>query len=482
MSDAALHLAAAVPVRRLRSPLSPQSLIVLLAIVVGLVATGSSLLTDPDTQWHIAVGQQIWAAKAVPTTDLYSYTFAGAPWIAKEWLSQLILYVADAAGGWRGVVLVTALAIGLAFALIFAHLERRLHLWLAAVMTMAGLILAVPHMLARPHMLVLPIVVGWTCSLLAARERDRVPPLAFALVMTVWTNMHGSFPLGLVLAGVLALEGVAMAPRPERLARLARWALFLALATAATLVSPYGLDAILVPLRMEGNAETLKYVSEWVPLRLDALGVLAVSAAVLSLAALLPRWRGNLFRLVLVGLLAALMVRHVRFVSLFGVLAPLLVAAALARWPRLAATGEAPPAALWGAVGALAAAALVAVAIATPAPAARVTPEAAYRAAMDAGVAGPVLNDYDFGGYLIAHGVKTFVDGRTDQLFLGDFLPGYVRALDAKDDAAFAAILARYHVTWALVRAGSREARHLSHMPGWSGLHTDAVASVFVRR
>ena len=83
------------------------------------------------------------------------------------------------------------------------------------------------------------------------------------------------------------------------------------------------------------------------------------------------------------------------------------------------------------------------------------TPDAAFRAAQAAGVAGPVYNDYDFGGYLIAHGVETFVDGRTDQLFLGDFLPGLQRALDSRDDAGFAALLTRYKVTWALVRTGS---------------------------
>ena len=77
---------------------------------------------------------------------------------------------------------------------------------------------------------------------------------------------------------------------------------------------------------------------------------------------------------------------------------------------------------------------------------------------------------------------RSFVDGRTDQLFLGSFLPDYMRALKATDDTAFAAILAKYGVAWALVRSKSDEVRHLSHLAGWTEIHADDVAAVFVRR
>ena len=488
MTDAIFSPDAVVPAPaawRLPRPLSVQSVLVLLGIVVSLVALGSSLLADPDTQWHIAVGRQIWAARAVPHTDLYSYTFAGAPWIAKEWVSQLILFGAEAAAGWRGVVLVTALAVATTFAILHEYLQRRLRRTIALSVTLFALMLTMPHMLARPHMLVLPVIMIWMVGLLGAVERGRTPPLAAVLLMTLWANMHGSFPLGLGMAGLMAIEAIAAAPPSTRVTVGRGWALFLAAAAAATLISPYGLDAILVPLRMEGNAATLDYVTEWQPLHFDSLGCMALAALAACLAVLAPQWRRNLVRIVAVALLGAMMIRHIRFVSLFGVLAPVLVADALRRWPRLAAETEAPDRrtthALLATACALAAAALAVFAIVSPAPAAKMTPEAAFRAAIAAGVQGPVYNDYDFGGFLIAHGVKTFVDGRTDQLFLGDFLPGLKRDLQSRDDTGFAARLARYGVTWALVRIASDETRHFATMKGWRPIHRDDVASVFVR-
>lgn len=46
--------------------------------------SGLPLLADPDTHWHIAVGNWMLATGAVPTVDPFSFSFAGQPWIAKE--------------------------------------------------------------------------------------------------------------------------------------------------------------------------------------------------------------------------------------------------------------------------------------------------------------------------------------------------------------------------------------------------------------
>lgn len=484
MADASLAFepTAGVRLRRLPTILSAQSVVVLLAIVLGLVLLGGSLLNDPDTQWHIAVGRQIWSSGALPTSDTYSHTFFGTPWIAKEWISQLLLFAADELGGWRGVVVLTAAAIALAFAMLHDWLRRHMQPTHALALLLVALMLAMPHFLARPHMLVLPVIVAWMIGLLAAAEEGRAPHPAFALLMVLWANMHGSFPLGLGMAGLSAAEAVWLAPAAQRVGLAARWALFLALATAATVTTPYGWRGALVALKMEGNTQTMNYVAEWRPMAFNVTGCLALAMLAGFLVVLAGEWRRTIFRIIAILLLGAMMLRHDRFVSLFGTLAPLLAADTLGRRFGASRAAAKTGAATRGAVAALMAAVLVAVAIVTPAPAARMRPEAAYNAAMAAGATGPVYNDYDFGGFLMARGVPTFVDGRTDQLFLGSFLGDLTQAVDSKDDTAFAALLARYGIGWALVRSGSNDARHLAHLPSWQLIHSDEIASVFIRR
>ena len=52
------------------------------------------------------------------------YTFTGQPWIAKEWLSQVVLALAFNIGGWGGVSALAAAAIGFTFALLLRLLMR----------------------------------------------------------------------------------------------------------------------------------------------------------------------------------------------------------------------------------------------------------------------------------------------------------------------------------------------------------------------
>ena len=453
-------------------------------LLILLLLMGDGLLGDPDTQWHIAVGRWIVAHGAVPTTDLFSYTYAGAPWIAKEWISQLLLFVAFEAGGWRGVVLLSALAITGTFIGLFAWLNHRMRDTAALAMTFTAFLMCEPHMLARPHILVLPVIAAWMVVLTDALERRRAPPAWAVLLMVAWTNMHGSFPLGLVMAGVLAGEGVLLVPEGERLVALRRWSLFLTLSTAATALSPFGWRAVLVPLMMFGNAGTLRFVSEWQPLGPDLLGLVAGLMLVATSAVLLLDARGNVFRILAAGLVAYLMVRHVRFVSLFGLISPILCARTVAS--RLPPLPLGPTTTTRTCVMCVAICAMIvlsaglAVAL-RPQPAAKMTPSAAFAAAAAYGIRGPVYNDYDFGGFLIAHDVKTFVDGRTDQLFLGEFMPDLVKAIDDADHRAFAAIVARSKASWALIRPHSKTSAHFDAMPGWTRLYEDGHAATYVR-
>ena len=483
-AEAPIGLAAA-PAGKVRLPRHAAPVALGLALFMFVALSGSNLLRDPDSQRHVAVGRWIVAHRAVPTTDLFSFTYAGQPWIAKEWVSQLILYVTYEGAGWRGEVALVALVAAGSFAALFAWFGRRMGVLAALTLALAGFVLSDMHMLARPHVLVIPGILGWMVALVTALERGRAPPLLAASLIVAWANMHGSFPFGLIMAGVLAGEGIVFAPVGRRLVLARGWTTFLAVAAAATMISPFGWHAILVPLMMFGNADTLRFVEEWRPLAFDALGVVAWYMLVATAAILLLDARRNAFRIVATALVAYLMVRHVRFVGLFGLVAPILVARTVGlRLPpsmeRRSVSAGARTTILAG-LGAMALAALALTVVQHPLPPAQVAPQKAYDAAMAHGTRGNVYNDYDFGGFLIAHQVQTFVDGRTDQLFLGDFLPGLKRAIDDADDRAFARLVARDKIGWALIRPRSKTSAHFDRLPGWTRLYEDGDSAAYAR-
>src|SRR5438105_3415279 len=131
-------------------------------------ANGLPLLGDPDSHWHVTVGNWILEHRAVPYVDSYSFTFTGEPWIAKEWLSQVVLAGAYDIAGWGGVVALGAAAFAATFALLLRLLLRDIKPLPAILFVAVAIAMTAPHMLARPHALAMPFMLLWVAGLVRA--------------------------------------------------------------------------------------------------------------------------------------------------------------------------------------------------------------------------------------------------------------------------------------------------------------------------
>jgi hypothetical protein len=449
-------------------------------IYVLLLLVGGALLNDADTWWHIASGNWI-LANGFPHTDPFSFTFAGKPWIAKEWLSQVAFAEAFRLGGWTAVVVLTASAIALAFGLLTYALRERLTQLPAIAMVAVAFMLAAPHATARPHALALPVMVAWVIGLVRAADRGKAPPYALLLLMVLWANLHAGFTFGLLLIAAFGLDAVVSARRDERLSIALAWARFAVLAVVAGCITPYGPESMLVTAKVLGLGSALSIIGEWKPASFATFGPLELALVVGVGFAL---WRGVTLPpvriLILLGLVHMALSAD-RNAELLGFVAPLVVAGPLARqFPEL----RARQAASSFAFGAMLAALVIPI---TAGVAARTTylpnpanaPVAAI-AALKAANAGPVLNDYDFGGYLIASGTPTFIDGRTE-LYGADFTRRYYDAVTLADLDGLEAMLARYDIGATLLTAHTPANALLDNLPGWTRLYADDVAVVHIR-
>jgi hypothetical protein len=115
------------------------------------------------------------------------------------------------------------------------------------------------------------------------------------------------------------------------------------------------------------------------------------------------------------------------------------------------------------------------------APPEQFAPATALDFALKANVTGPVLNDYDFGGYLIFREIPTFIDGRTLP-FGKRFANDYFDAMALGNDDKLEQLADAYKVSWTLLRPRSAAALHFDHSPAWRRLYADEVAVVHVRR
>ncbi|MGA2089507.1 MAG: hypothetical protein ABSG66_11385 [Stellaceae bacterium] len=471
-----------------------------LPLCVGLVAfitvlgSGSGLLGDPDTYWHIMAGRWIIAHHAVPHVDIFSNSMAGAPWIPHEWLAELVFAPLYDRFGWNGPMLLTALS----FAAALSCLTRALLRYLEPVHALAGMAtawgMALPHLLARPHVLTLPVLVIWFASLAAARSENRAPPLYLAGLMTLWANLHGGYVLGLLFAALFAGEALAAAPnRRARLDAVRQWAPFLALSCAACLLTPNGIGGLLLPWRLMQMKFALSVLVEWQSPNFQTVQPLEIWLMLALFAGLSFGVKLPWTRVVMLLLLLHLSLAHQRHAEILGLVAPLLAAEAISKQlrrfrPRAASglddffadiSGRPSRAGLVGAFCLFVA--LSAVYLAHPITRAPdgYTPAAALQAAEEAHVSGNVMNDYGFGGYLIFEGIPPFIDGRAD-LYGDDFLKLYVDATRGVSDD-LPGLLKVYKIGWTIFAANTTAVTLMDHLPGWHRLYADDTAVVHVR-
>ena len=240
------------------------------------LAAGNRLLIDPDTLWQITVGQWIIDHRAVPQTDVYSFTMRGQPWISTQWLAQVMYAKAYAAFGWSGPVVLAAGAIAATFALLAKFLSRRLGDSTTLVFVAAALALTVPHLLARPHVLALPVMVAWVGGMIAAADRRAAPSFWLLPLMALWANLHGGFVFGLVLTAPIALDAVVGAEPRHRRSLILRWAGFGLAALLASFATPYGWNALLASRKILELGGALPLIMEWKPADFGSLGALEV--------------------------------------------------------------------------------------------------------------------------------------------------------------------------------------------------------------
>ena len=440
-------------------------------------AVAPRALGDGDTFWHVAAGRWIVEHGAIPSTDPFSYTFAGKPWTAHEWLSEVLMYAAWRAAGWGGVAILCGAALAGACLALTRHLGR----WLGFPAALIPLVFAasaiLPAAYARPHVLGWALAIFWLLALIAARERDGAPRAHIAGIMLLWANIHGSFVFGLGLAGWFALEALVHADRGQRVRVIGEWARFGAFALLAALATPHGVEGLLFPLQLTAM-DILPMIEEWRPAK--GWGETALVLVPLCVA-LVPRLRVPPLRILLIAGLTFMAIEHLRHFALLAIIAAALLAPPVGR-----ALGKAGAGSLRLAP---AQAALVAVVLAGLAASAlwRFTapPESAHYparalAAIPADLrTRPVFNGYSMGGPLIAAGVPVFIDGRAD-MYGDEFVRRYM-AIDMRGDArAFEAAHRRWRFEWAFLPTGSRISAWLDRQPGWTTIYADRHATIHV--
>jgi hypothetical protein len=493
-------------VLRRASVAGPVALAILLAFTPGLSLT-------EDLGRHLLLGRIIWEQKAVPDTNLLTYTHPDFPAVDHHWLAQVLFHHLHRLAGFNGLVVWKMAAMGLALFLALRVVRpARGH----AVYWLAGLLSAVvlgfrAHV--RPELVTYLGVAFYLWSFERIREGARWPRWAILACALLWANAHVYFLFGVGMAGAFAIER-AFAQRSR--ASLRGEAGWLAAVVAASCLNPQGALGFLYPLRILSdyplgiveNASPLKVWASVVNPMLIALPLLSGLFAAALAAIRRRRGEGASVRAanVIIGLVAlAMSWQMVRSSPLLALSAPPVIAAALAH-PRAEVPGRgtrsrgsssrssiAGPAAalvlnLWLVHGVLEGwYARMFPAPVGPTPLGFEDEERFARLrelAVRHGLRGPVFSDFKIGSLVEyqLHPEPAYVDNRPEAFPAAFWRQEYLPALALRDDWARVERERSINaVIVSLVGVGEFFIQELGRRPEWVLVHLDGLSAVFVR-
>ncbi len=466
-----------------------------LILIALLVAIATRVPVDTDTWWHLRSGEHT-LTEGMIYADPFSHTFQGQKWVNHSWGAQIVLYGAYRLLGNVGLSLYTTLLAVWGVAALYTVM-RGPALLRAFVLVLAAATASV-FWSARPHMASFLMSAVFLVALYQFTQTPTRRIWWLVPLMALWANLHAGYSIGFIFMGAfvagMALNRFGRVETAYTLRDVGVLALVAGACVPALLLTPYGLDTLLVPFETVGIGALRQFVQEWnspnfqQPATWPMIAMIVVSLG----AAWLSRfqwdwvsfflWGGTLFMALLYGRNFAVFA-----VAAAPVLSFWLDDALRARgWalrprpttPRRGRLNWALVIVVWLGVLLYVAGAVWPARVIREAQRALLPVDAVAWLKAQA-PRGHLFNSYNWGGYVIftAPEHPVFIDGRTD--LYGEFVRRYVQMANAM--GRWRDLMDEYDIGVVLVEVNSGLDAALRREPGWTLAYEDRLAVIHIR-
>jgi hypothetical protein len=262
--------------------------LVLVVVLVLIFLAAARTPVDTDMWWHLRSGETTWTEGSPLLRDTYSFTRLGQPWVNHSWMAQIVLYLLFEWGGYLALGAgVALLATGL---MVLVFLQQDGPALLRAFLLVLAMTVTSTVLSPRPQVfsLLLFALTGYLLYMYKWRRRDTVWVLVPLFVL--WSNLHGGYPLGLLLIGVtVSGEVLNQAFRysgPEIMSwrQIRKLIIIGVLSALVVVINPNGIYTWLIPFQTVGMNVIQKFVSEWAAPDFQSPAQLSLLVLTLALA------------------------------------------------------------------------------------------------------------------------------------------------------------------------------------------------------
>ncbi len=303
----------------------------------------SNYANDPGLGWHLATGKKIISDGQIPRFDPFLHFNTPRPWVADQWLADVLLYSAYSWSGWYGVYSLCLLLYLSAFYLIPAYTLRKLgrNFTIINLAAFFSISLGLVHFIARPHnfsFLCFSILFNYLYFLISqpVPTDQKIKPWIIFFLFAAWANLHPAFILGFGLLGIFFASQLLDYWKAGSLSRskISYAVTILLLALSATIFNPNGINLHRSVLALGSNTYFMNLLSEWQPIILDSVeGRIFLAVIIIFLAAVYLAknfsLRRSLFTLGSLSFFGCLPFDAIRFLPFFSLLVFVPLAEAL---------------------------------------------------------------------------------------------------------------------------------------------------------
>jgi len=286
----------------------------------------SEFANDSGVGWHLMSGKYVLENHEVPKFDPFLYSATPRAWISDQWLGDLILYSLYSYASWPLVYAVLTII----FMAVFAVATARL-CYASGVSSLSTFISVLfAFKLAQIHFILRPVLFSFSfflmiyCLLLNYKKYFSYKVLYIFLPVTfyLWTNIHPSFPLGLILMTLFVLSQALSCKNSEGRQEFYPLVLSLMFCFLVTLTGPYGTSLLKSIFTLTQSTYFMQVQSEWHGISFVTYeGVSLLVASIIVIVALVFSKFSLLtaFELISYIVFAVLSMRSVRILPYFSI-------------------------------------------------------------------------------------------------------------------------------------------------------------------
>lgn len=242
-----------------------ERIIVLIITALVLLASARTAL-DTDMWWHMRAGELTLSQGNPVLVDFFSFTRQGVPWVNHSWLAQVLLYESYKILGFWGLSALVSLTVTTSVVLVYYQMAGA-PLARAFLLVLTSSVAAVVW---SPRPQIFSLVLFALLGLLLHRYREgKAKNLWYLpLLFVAWSNLHGGYVLGLILIGVVVTGEIAnrwLSPETVPMAwpRVWKLSVILCISAAVVVVNPNGFKMWQVPFETVNQVGIQQLIEEW---------------------------------------------------------------------------------------------------------------------------------------------------------------------------------------------------------------------------